>query len=755
MINSIKEGFLKNIIALSLSIMIIVSCMYNYTKEYIFVFTIITFVFQSLTFSLYDYIAKKSMILRFISVLGSFAAICILVVIAIKTGQNKSSIDFFIWFLSPQALVDFSLSYIIATFITMNFFIASTVYYFSAVRYRISWTFMITLIPFAFYRKEGEQVPVLFAMALLVLYVALMIHCRQLNTKPNQKLYMDKGYKKSIVYFLSGACFLALVIPKPNITVNNDWINYWLESDAFTNYMLGRLGLMSDTSTSIETYIDFSDIRLYEFKSEEENINLKHQTFCKYDYDKNTWSKDIVNTEKSLSSETEITPDVLQEESYKSKVNPVLFYNTVVKASDTDEEFAKKYGFENLDKTISSYGYQKKVSMISSNVGYYSTYYFVPSFVNNIYGTNKYPNTGQDSNVIFVRNDNTYYNQSVHVKKYTVDYYSQSIIFEEKFVEMIKNLNFENYDEFLFELNSIVGENDFNDDEKEVVLAYIADYDSAKMYMERYTAKGSDKIDELAQKTTEKSQSVIEKAYNIQDYFKLNDFEYDLSYERPDNFNMEYFLFEGKTGICGEYATAMTLMARYIGIPARYCEGIHLEMANPDTGLIEVTDASLHAYPELFIPGYGWMFFEPTQVQMADDKISYDYIMTVILAVGTLLLIIFIIIFAKYIYPVLYEKYFRMKVYKVKPERAVELIAKRIETMSEIEDAVTIREIAGDIYRLYSVDMQSAVQIFESVVYGNLKIDNEQVSQMYNVYENIKTSRDKILKNRKKSRKAG
>ena len=75
--------------------------------------------------------------------------------------------------------------------------------------------------------------------------------------------------------------------------------------------------------------------------------------------------------------------------------------------------------------------------------------------------------------------------------------------------------------------------------------------------------------------------------------------------------------------------------------------------------------------------------------------------------------------------------------------------------MSELESAVTIRQIAGDIYRLYGVDMQSAVQIFESVVYGNLKIGNEQVSQMYNVYENIKTSRDEILKNRKKLRKAG
>ncbi|MBP1565382.1 MAG: hypothetical protein J6A58_06500 [Oscillospiraceae bacterium] len=755
MVTFIKEGVLKNIIALSLSIMIIVSCMYNYSKEYILLFAFVTIVLQAFTFSLYNYIAKKSMILRFISVLGAFAAMCILVVIAIKTGQNKNSIDFFIWFLSPQALVEFSLSYIIATFVSMNFFIASTVYYFSAVRYRISWTFMITLIPFAFYRKEGSQVPVFFAMALLVLYVALMIHCRQLNTKPNQKSYIDKGYKKSVVYFLSGACFFSLIIPKPDISIDNSWINYWLESEAFTNYMLSRLGLMSDTSTSIDTYIDFSDIQLYEFISGEENINLKHQTFCDYDFEKNSWSKDITDAEKSISRETEITPDTLQEEAYKAKINPVLFYNTVVKACDTDKSFASKYNLENLNGNIAFSKYKKTLSMIKSNVNYYSTYYFVPSFANNIYGTNKYPNTGKESDIIFIRNDGTFYNQSVHVRKYTLEYYSQELIHEEKFLDMIKNLNFENYDEFLDILYNIVTENDFSDEEIEVVEAYKSDYEAALKYMERYFAEGSDKIDELSQKITEKSEAIIDKASSIQDYFKLNDFVYDLSYNRPDGFDMDYFLFEGKTGICGEYATAMTILSRYAGIPARYCEGIHLGTADVQTGIIEVTDADLHAYPELFIPGYGWVYFEPTQVDIADDGVGYDYVMSVILAVVTVLVIAFIVIFAKFIYPALYEKYFARKIFKVQPEKAIELVSHRITGMTEISETVTIREISDDIRRLYDVDMSLIVELFECVVYGNIKISKEKISDVYSIYKSIKLKRDEIMKNNKRFRKAG
>ena len=337
MLNFYKEGLKKNSVPLILCFFIVTCCMYVYSPEYLWLFMIITAVIQTTVFSFYTYIAKKSMLMRFISILGSFVSIALMVMIALKTGNNKSSIDYFIWFLSPQALVDFSVPYIATTFIIINFFIASTVYYFSAVRYRISMTFMITLIPFAVYRKEGEQVPVIFALILLVMYMALMIHCRQITPKPRQKFIADKGYRKSMILFLAFTSLIAVAVPKPDINIDNSWVETVFESERMTNYMLKRLGIVSETASSSGIYSGSSDIKLYEIKSDEVPLNLKSQTYSLYDFDNNIWR----------TSEEEVSGYEISD-TYAEMLNPADFYKSVSEAALLDEEFAEKYNLSDI-----------------------------------------------------------------------------------------------------------------------------------------------------------------------------------------------------------------------------------------------------------------------------------------------------------------------------------------------------------------------------------------------------------------------
>ena len=75
--------------------------------------------------------------------------------------------------------------------------------------------------------------------------------------------------------------------------------------------------------------------------------------------------------------------------------------------------------------------------------------------------------------------------------------------------------------------------------------------------------------------------------------------------------------------------------------------------------------------------------------------------------------------------------------------------------MTEIRETVTIREISDDIRRLYDVDMSLIVELFECVVYGNIKISKEKISDFYSIYKSIKLKRDEIMKNNKRFRKAG
>ena len=65
-----------------------------------------------------------------------------------------------------------------------------------------------------------------------------------------------------------------------------------------------------------------------------------------------------------------------------------------------------------------------------------------------------------------------------------------------------------------------------------------------------------------------------------------------------------------KRGYCVQFASAMVLMARAAGIPARMAIGF-LPGSLQD-GLYVVVAADAHAWPELFFPGAGWVRFEPT-----------------------------------------------------------------------------------------------------------------------------------------------
>jgi len=75
---------------------------------------------------------------------------------------------------------------------------------------------------------------------------------------------------------------------------------------------------------------------------------------------------------------------------------------------------------------------------------------------------------------------------------------------------------------------------------------------------------------------------------------------------------IEYFLFDTKQGFCNYYATAEVLMLRAIGIPARLAVGYAQGEPNIQKSIYTVRERDLHAWPEVYFPGYGWVEFEPT-----------------------------------------------------------------------------------------------------------------------------------------------
>ncbi len=74
------------------------------------------------------------------------------------------------------------------------------------------------------------------------------------------------------------------------------------------------------------------------------------------------------------------------------------------------------------------------------------------------------------------------------------------------------------------------------------------------------------------------------------------------------------FLFETGEGYCVHYASAMVMLLRLNGIPARTVSGYRYVFPYERQSSYEVLGANAHVWPEAYISGFGWVGFEPTTV---------------------------------------------------------------------------------------------------------------------------------------------
>jgi transglutaminase-like putative cysteine protease len=75
---------------------------------------------------------------------------------------------------------------------------------------------------------------------------------------------------------------------------------------------------------------------------------------------------------------------------------------------------------------------------------------------------------------------------------------------------------------------------------------------------------------------------------------------------------VDNFLFADKEGVCEQYVTALVVMARTLGIPARLTTGYGAGTYNPITNYYEVRLSDAHSWAEVYFPGHGWVPFDPT-----------------------------------------------------------------------------------------------------------------------------------------------
>lgn len=135
----------------------------------------------------------------------------------------------------------------------------------------------------------------------------------------------------------------------------------------------------------------------------------------------------------------------------------------------------------------------------------------------------------------------------------------------------------------------------------------------------------NNEIRRLAASVTADAPTRFQKAQVLQQWFREDGgFRYDRAQvESAGSGGADLMAFmNDRVGYCEQFAASMAIMARVIGIPSRVAVGF-LEPERATNGAWEFSAHDLHAWPELYFPGSGWVRFEPTPQDRAGQVPDY------------------------------------------------------------------------------------------------------------------------------------
>lgn len=149
--------------------------------------------------------------------------------------------------------------------------------------------------------------------------------------------------------------------------------------------------------------------------------------------------------------------------------------------------------------------------------------------------------------------------------------------------------------------------------------------------LERYArvTLSDPRIAQLVRAVTREADGRYEKAQAIERHLR-NHYRYSLTLRgAPGNLDpISVFLFDVRAGHCEYFASAMTIMLRQIGIPARLVNGFRRGEYNSlgDSWTVRQRDA--HSWVEAYLPPYEWVEFDPTPPEPAVARSSFIRIMS-------------------------------------------------------------------------------------------------------------------------------
>lgn len=735
---SVKDRLLNNALPYAFAVTIVAAIINVYIKEAVNIYTLLAAVLSAAVFAVCEFINRHRK-------LGVPVYIVMMGIVLVSTNMflNKSEdrFGFVEWFLSAGEFSDDMVLYLLPTIIGFSFFITSIVYYFSHIIYRISIMTLLSIIPCALFVKTAQSVTTGYMALLAALNIFIYIHQnRSLLTKG--KMVAGKGAAAAAyVDFAVAAVFIAILLPKPKETP------FYEKFEEFSSRfsLRGNYGQMSGGYTkhsgNADEYLSMESRLLY-YVNTYMPQHFKVQVFDSYNSEKRYWEYN-----------PEMTTGYYDWQQSSEKLKLSTLYNIY-----------KAVGGEFADSVHDGLVFDdnKYFARIRA-VDYPASYAITPvrvmalSFFDNPDVKSCRTKAGE----IFPGSNKLYADEG-----YDIYYYDQNFARTSGWMDAgLCDISMSEYGEELKNAASRLRKSGGDASLAAAAESFYNEYNEARTYAAGNYSKPSETIQQLSAEITAGLEYDYQKAEALEAFFQSGEFSYDLAYRAPEeNDTPEFFILESKRGTCSDFATAYCLLARAAGLTVRYVEGFNCTYSE-ENQLYMITTENSHAYPEVFIPGAGWLVYEPTvrgnngqngnsnaDGNNETDKISMIIIVVAVIISALAVLLLFMLL------PKLEKLVFRIRVHCSAPEKAVVLIygrfVSRLAGMWDIScRTMTVEQVEEYVCAKTGESLSPLLDPFTEVCYGGLKTDKKSSALAYDCAEMQLRMLKKYKKEQKKQKR--
>ena len=619
------------------------------------------------------------------------------------------------WFYGEEGVSGFHPTYMRATFIGGGFFVASVLYYFTQVRYRTLGVMLCTLFPFVLYAKRGDIMPPMMITVIITLFLAVLVHNRRIDPAKeylkHSRLKLDRAYIMSFAIFISVTGAVAMMVKKPTyrsqLEKSADFFDTLLLQGAGTS---GYEGTSSSSSTRRGGF-GFNSSPIFYVKDDgnHEIYYLRRQVYNHFSGD--VWEANNRrywrDTPYSLEMPEYSTDDIINDMRELSAAEPRI------SVPETSTLYRKKT-LTLYDEDFSSSYLPAPYGVITDDKELAALKYF------------KYPPT---SMTFRIRN----FSQEPKPLSDTFEYMDI-----EPGMQGYADLLSLTGDKYRAMLEEHSGE--------PAADRLLADYLNA---FANYTEQAgiSSRLKALSSQITKDARGDYEKARLLERYFTLNGYTYSTEYS-PDDNSVDYFVFESKTGYCAGYATAMTLMARSVGLPARYVEGFAaFEREEEGGNSIVVRDGHAHAFVEVYVAGAGWLTFDPTVSTYRSGftgtgNFNTNFLFYIIFMLSRFFIVIIVLFFVVFVvlFDRIKERLLRIGIRFLPIKKRVFALYKnlyRLTNFSTKEDysAYTVKMLRGYFKESRGVSPEKLLDLFEKTAFGGHEPTKAEYKEAYAEYK--------------------